>query len=693
MRFGISKKLLLLIAALSLALIAASVVVSSRLYASSLKREAKKLCEETADSLAESITNERIDFMNGFKSKIEAAYLANREELEAASGAEFESFEKREEFYERFTEGIFPPKQGLGLSYEAATFKLEYQNLLDSMDMLSYAGGLDVASVFFYDAEHGSIVYLVDRQPEGSTLYNFPASVSKPRDAQLKEALETLSPTAYVIGTKCVAATPVDGTDGTVFVLFASYNAETETGVRLFSLYTLLMLLGATALIGAFILMFANRLIVRNVRKLSAAAEAFTSQIDGGSPERISAGISSRDEIGDLSGKFDLMQGAILGYARTLEEKTSREERMKAELGLAARIQEESLPHGSLRRGGAELTSFLKPAKEVGGDLYDYFMLDDRRMFFCLADVSGKGIPASLFMMRASALIKSGVAQGKPLSRFAFDLNNELCSGNEESIFITAFFGVLDTLTGRLEFLRAGHEEPFLRRAGGITRLGRESNYVLGVFDDADFLAEETTLSPGDTLFMFTDGLDEGVDPDNEAFGYDRIAGVLGASADDVNSAMYSALVDFCRGAEQFDDVTMLTLRVSGLTLRFPDPGYADIAKASESVLRELSAFPKERVSEAGVIVDEIMNNEITYGLAEAEDPLITLTLRVEGDTAVLMFEDNGAAFDPLTDVTPEALENSEGGFGILFVKSLSDSRAYVREGGLNRLTVKKNMV
>jgi len=692
MRFGIRSKLLLLIAALSLALIAVSVLVSSRLYSESLEANEKKLCAETADSLVESIETLHIDFVKGYRAKIEAIYSEHREELEEAAQTEFESFDKREEFYEAVTEGVFPPRHGLGLSYEMAAFNNEYASLRSEMDMLSFAGGLDIASLFFYDPEYGNMVYLIDRMPEGSELYSFPASVAKPAYRQLETALENCTSAEFIEGAQCYGVKPVSDTDG-VFVLFGKLNAGIRQNVRLFSLYTLAILLGATLIIGLFILLFANGLIVKNVKKLTSASERFTSQIGGGIPERVNAEVNSGDEIGDLADKFALMQDTILGYIQSLAEKTSREEKMKAELELAARIQSESLPKGGICRGSAELASFLKPAREVGGDLYDYFMLDETRLFFCLADVSGKGVPASLFMMRAKELIRAHVISDATLGELGEKLNCELCRGNEESIFITAFFGVLDTETGLLSYLRAGHEQPMLLRRGAVSAIGDESNFVLGVFEDAAFVSEEIMLEPGDVLLMYTDGLSEGINEAEEAFGYDRIGAVLKAADNDVTGAMYRALCDFCGKAEQFDDVTMLALSlVKSKRIELESPDYQDIPRVTEAVLGELKGFDRSRVSEVGILIDEIMNNQLSYAFKGTERPRINVGFELHGSTAVLAFEDNGTPFDPLSEVTEADIERSEGGLGLVLVRELSDSVSYRHEGCLNVLTVKKQM-
>ena len=692
MKVSIRRKLLLLIVLLSLAMILSSVLVSSQLYENALERNHETLCAETADTLADSLRSAHMDFLLDYRSKLGAIYAENRELLEEAAGMEFESSDRRAAFYESLTQDIFPPKQGVGMSYEMLEFKLEYEAVCNEMDMLSLSGGLDLASLFFYDPEGGNLVYMIDRMPQGSLLYHYPVSLARPEDDTLSAALKSGSPVTYVRGAACRALLPVPGAEN-VFILFGERNMDLSRGVRLFSLYVGIILLGATLIIGLGILLFADRLIVRNVKKLSAAAERFTTGLGRGDPERVSPGVEGRDEIGLLSRRFELMEDAVLGYLRTLADKNAQEEKMKAELDLAARIQAESLPRGGLRAGNASLFSFLKPAREVGGDLYDYFMLDENRMFFCLADVSGKGVPASLFMMRAKELIRARVSSDDTLSQLAFRLNNELCAGNEESIFITAFFGVLDLRSGVLSCLRAGHEQPMLRRGDGVFSVCEESNSVLGVFEDMPFQAEELRLEPGDLLLMFTDGLNEGIDPDREAFGYVRIAQTLRRCGEDPTETLYQALLAFCRGEEQFDDVTLLALSLEGpRCLEIENPRYDDISAVTDFVQGALAGCDPDRVAQVGILVDEILNNQISYAFAGVERPVIRVSVSLRAGTAELCFADNGRAFDPLRDVTAEDLDRSEGGLGLEFVKAFSDTQRYERADGFNRLLLTKRM-
>ena len=701
MRFTIRRKLALLTVLLGLMLVVSSVVISSVFYAASQRKKVRSSCRDAAKSMSSVMEVNEIDFLNKYKEKIRAVYAENREELEkiAAQTIRFDTLSERDAYFARLTEDIFPPRNGFGLSYEMAEFNNTYRNLLEEIGVVAYTNGLTRGCVWFYDAEYGNIVSLMDTSSDTSRMYDHPGSIAAAADERITAALKAGTETVFLSGEECHAVIPVrnEAGDPAVYIYYYLNNAGITSGVRLFALYTTGIMLAATIILSLVIMLFADKLIVRNIRRLSDAAETFTSEIGSGKPEKISAGVTPRDEIGDLSERFDLMQDTILGYIDSLAEKTSREEKMKAELSLAARIQTEALPKGRLKTGDVVLDSFIKPAREVGGDLYDYFLLDEEHLFFCLADVSGKGVPAALFMMRAKELIKAGVKAGKPLEAFARDVNLELLAGNDECQFITAFFGILDLTTRHLSFLRAGHEQPFLRRRNGIIRIGEESNYPLGLFDDAEFSADEVTLKAGDILLVFTDGLNEGINENEEAFGYERIEDVLKTARADTTAALFRALEAFRGTAEQFDDVTMLALSVAdSLSLEFRDPSYEDIPGAEDAVAALLEGYDSARVSETGIIVDELMNNPISYGFAETAQPELSLTVRAAADEAELVFSDNGFPFDPLSLPPKSEAEKEEdhppGGEGLALVRGLSSSLRYEYREGRNILTVRKDM-
>ena len=700
MRFTIRRKLTLLMVLLGLALVAASVAISSAFYAAALRNKVTASCREASESMSGVMEALDMDFLKKYKEKIRKVYAENREELEqiAAQIITFDAPSAREAYYARLTEDIFPPRSGLGLSYEMATFNNSYTGLLQEIDVVAYTNGLTRGCVWYYDAEYGNIVSLMDTSSETSRMYNYPASIVTAADSRIEEALKSGTHTVFLSGEECHAVSPIrnEAGEAVVFIYYYLKNADISSGIKLFALYTAGIMLAAMIILSLVIMFFADRLIAKNISRLSDAADAFTSEIGSGKPEKASAGVKSRDEIGDLSEKFDLMQDTILGYVDSLAEQTSREEKMKAELALAARIQTEALPKGRLRAGDVILDSFIKPAREVGGDLYDYFMPDEDHLFFCLADVSGKGIPAALFMMRAKELIKADMKAGRQLETFARELNLELCAGNDECQFITAFFGILDLNTLRLSCLRAGHEQPLIRRRGRIIRFGEESNCPLGLFDDEDFSADEITLEAGDSLLVFTDGLNEGINENAEAFGYERIERVLQTNRADTTLALFRALEAFRGTAEQFDDVTMLVLSVGDrLDLQFRDPAFGDISRAEDAVAELLEGYDEARAAETGIIVDELMNNSISYAFAGTAETELSLTLKIAADEAELVITDNGMPFDPQTvqeKTEAEKEEDTLGGEGISLVRALSSSFSYDRRGDRNILTIQKNM-
>ena len=287
-----------------------------------------------------------------------------------------------------------------------------------------------------------------------------------------------------------MAACPVriEGLNAPVYIMFTDNLEEAYSHRQGFMWTVALVLLGSTALLALVYLLFVDRFVAKNIEKLSAATESFTAQMEAEtSLQPVPAQVKTRDELGALSERLDLMQNKLVEYVETIGEKTAREESMRAELNLAARIQMEALPSSGFEAGIFRIDSFLKPAKEVGGDLYDYFLVDEDHLFFVVADVSGKGVPAALFMMRGKELIRAHAAAGISPGKIARTVNKELCRGNEEGLFITAFFGILELSNRRLSFARAGHEQPFLLRDGKAAQFSEESNFMLGLFDTFDF--------------------------------------------------------------------------------------------------------------------------------------------------------------------------------------------------------------
>lgn len=243
-------------------------------------------------------------------------------------------------------------------------------------------------------------------------------------------------------------------------------------------------------------------------------------------------------------------------------------QRIGTELAVATQIQADMLPSifpAFPERSEFDIYATMAPAREVGGDFYDFFMVDDRHLAVVMADVSGKGVPAALFMVIGKTLIKDHTLPGVDLGTVFSQVNELLCEANKEGLFITAFEGVLNLVTGELRFVNAGHEPTFLCPAGGTYVLQKtRPGFVLAGMEGMTFRADSVTLSPGDRLFQYTDGVTEATRSDQELYGMDRLQAVLdrnrGAPPRDLLAAVKTDIDAFVGEAEQFDDITMLCL-------------------------------------------------------------------------------------------------------------------------------------
>jgi len=271
-------------------------------------------------------------------------------------------------------------------------------------------------------------------------------------------------------------------------------------------------------------------------------------------------------ELTRQSGALATFARAFSDMAAEIQAKQTRREEMEA----AAAIQQSILP-GPLPLGAAEhridLHADMHPAREIGGDFYDYFMLDERRLVVTIADVSGKGIPAALFMAVSRTVMRNAPAETDMAQRMR-DANRLLATGNTACMFVTMFSGVLDLETGRLRYCNAGHNSPYLLRSGGGRDLLKPTGIPFGIDPDRSYTIAETVLASGDTLFMFTDGITEAFNPAGDIFGEARLETVLdregGIGATELVEKVIGATAEFAAGAEQSDDITCLALVYRG---------------------------------------------------------------------------------------------------------------------------------
>ena len=284
------------------------------------------------------------------------------------------------------------------------------------------------------------------------------------------------------------------------------------------------------------------------------------------------AEIRSNDEIGDLAVSFNNMAASLKQHIENLTVVTAEKERIGAELDVATHIQKSMLPcifPAFPERKEFDVYATMTPAKEVGGDFYDFFMVDNTHLAVVMADVSGKGVPAALFMVIGKTLIKDHTQPGKSLGEVFTDVNNMLCDSNSEGLFITAFEGVLDLVTGEFRYVNAGHEPPYLCKQGESFEAYKiKAGFVLAGMEDLRYREGSLQLSPGDRIFLYTDGVTEATDGANQLYGSERLHRVLNANLDAGPETLLPAVkadVDqFVGDAPQFDDITMLCLAYRG---------------------------------------------------------------------------------------------------------------------------------
>ena len=312
------------------------------------------------------------------------------------------------------------------------------------------------------------------------------------------------------------------------------------------------------------------RTIIQPIRLVSSEAEKFVESNNEISDKL--ATIKTRDEIQKLSESLLKMEIDINDYIANITRITAEKERISAELNVATQIQADMLPRifpPFPERGEFDLYATMTPAKEVGGDFYDFFLVDDDHLAMVMADVSGKGVPAALFMVIAKTLIKNRTQMGGSPAEILADVNEQLCEGNEAGLFVTVWLGILQISTGKGLAANAGHEHPAVRRGNGKFELVKyRHSPALATMEGMVFRQHEFELHPGDALYVYTDGVTEATNSVPELFGEERTTEALNRQPNAVPRAILEnvkqAIDEFVGDAVQFDDITMLCLSYFG---------------------------------------------------------------------------------------------------------------------------------
>lgn len=461
---------------------------------------------------------------------------------------------------------------------------------------------------------------------------------------------------------------------------------------------------GIVFLLGSLIAIFGARTISKPIAHLTH----MTRRIAGGDfTQRID--IPAKNEIGVLAASFNEMTRRLNESIEHLKQTTAVKERIESELKIAHEIQMSMVPKifpAFPDRSEFDIFATLVPAREVGGDLYDFFFIDDDHLCFAIGDVSGKGVPASLFMAVTKALLKSTAGNGGTPNEILARLNAELCHDNESCMFVTLFFGVLNIRTGEVAYCNGGHNSPYYLHRGGVTSLGSPGGIALGMVEQSSYASGRIVLSPGEALLLYTDGITEAMDSSDTLYSDPRLKRFLednrGSSPRQMIDDLVSDIRQHANGTPQSDDITALALSYAGTKeMTMPlEMKLMNRLSELESLHETLTEFGQRHGLGPGIVHDltlaleEILTNIISYGYTDEREHEIRVRVKAQPGEVIAEVEDDGQSFNPLAASEPDLempLEDRAlGGLGIHFVRQLMDGLEYQRQEGKNLLLMKK---
>ena len=466
------------------------------------------------------------------------------------------------------------------------------------------------------------------------------------------------------------------------------------------SIYTsvfMQVLIFATLFIFIYILI--KRVIINNLNKINDTL----GQITEGNLN-LTVDVRSNEEFASLS---DDINSTVSTLKRYIAEAAAR---IDKELEYAKQIQLSVLPTNFPEDEEYSIYAQMIAAKEVGGDFYDFYKLSDTTVAFLVADVSGKGIPAAMFMMTSKTIIKDLAERGMAVNDIFTKANEKLCENNESGMFVTAWMGILDVTTGNLQFANAGHNPPVLKRAdGSFEFLKTRAGFVLAGMEGITYRSGEITLCPGDRLFLYTDGVTEATNTENELYDDERLISFMNRNskveATKFLPALKADIDEFVGEAPQFDDITMLMFdykpEKGGAQMtnkKFPakTDALADILGFVEETLESYECPMKTQMAVC-VAIEEVFVNIAHYAYGEGEgDVTLGIGLDEENCTVTFRLSDSGVPFDPLKkpdpDITLSAEEREVGGLGIFITKKTMDEVSYSYENNENILTMIKKI-
>ena len=533
-KFSLGKKLTAMIVFLSVALSLVAILVSYRIFSSTMTRYYKELGTNLVRTLASQLDADELDYYYETGEMDENYYKTQQfiQDLVASNNVEY--------LY------VVRPN-GVGVTF-----------LFDS-DMEVGEGGE------YYDGGYCALGTYVD------LVGGFAENLDK---LLAGEDVEPIIQPDAGFGWLMTAMVPVLHEDGTmagyVMADISMYDVMHTSQTFLITLVVLLVAL--TVAIIVLFLTILRRKVIQPIDQLTQATGAFIqnneAELAAGTATVNVPEIRTGDEVEELANSFRKMEEDMISYIRSFMKITAEKERIGAELNVATQIQADMLPRifpAFPERQEFDIYATMNPAKEVGGDFYDFFLVDDDHLAVVIADVSGKGVPAALFMVIAKTLIKNHAQNKEAPGEVFTNTNEQLCEGNDAGLFVTAWMGVLQISTGHFVYVNAGHNPPLLRRAGGSFEwLKSRPGFVLAGMEGVRYRENEMELAPGDVLYLYTDGVTEATDAHQQLFGEERLQTALNEQpmlpVGQMLSKIKGCIDSFVGEAEQFDDITMLGL-------------------------------------------------------------------------------------------------------------------------------------
>lgn len=447
------------------------------------------------------------------------------------------------------------------------------------------------------------------------------------------------------------------------------------------------MLVFAALFANIFVLI--KNLVVRNIRKINESLAQIT---DGNL--NVVVDVRDNEEFASLSDDINSTVATLKNY---IDEASARFDK---DLEIAKKIQHSALPSvfpPYPNRKDFSIFASMDAAKEVGGDFYDFYLLDENHLAFLVADVSGKGIPGAMFMMTSKTLIKSYAESGLAVNDIFTQVNAQLCENNEADMFVTAWMGILNLESGLVRYANAGHNPPLVRhKDGSYEYLKGRANFVLAGMEGLRYKEQQLQLQPGDEIYLYTDGVTEAHDSNKQLFGEERLRASLnetaGMTTDEICKKVKKDVDVFQGEAEQFDDITMLCIHWNEVENKMLsiNPTMESVPLVAAFVEEHLEKFevPAKLSAKLMVAVDEIYSNIVRYsGASEAQIRLVK-----EEKLVQLIFRDNGEPYNPLNekapDVTASAEDRAIGGLGIFMVRKMMDNVEYEYTNDRNKLTL-----